>query len=119
MKKDRYSSKVIVKNTKKINNRERKYCSCIAKVRTKKNLNPYAICTNSLYNRQNLIRSKLINCSKYYNFDRMNYQMLKAYAKEKKIKIYNKGKLLKIVSLYLIISLKVKGNNMIQTNNQR
>ena len=111
MKKDRYNSKVIVKNTKKINNRERKYCSCIAKVRTKKNLNPYAICTNSLYNRQNLIRSKLINCSKYYNFDRMNYQMLKAYAKEKKIKIYNKGKLLNKQSLLKKIRQKIKSKD--------
>ena len=31
----------------------------------------------------------------------------------------NKGKLLKIVSLYLIISLYVNGNNMIQTSDQR
>jgi len=31
----------------------------------------------------------------------------------------NKGKLFKIVSLYLIISLKVKGNNIIQTSNHR
>ncbi len=31
----------------------------------------------------------------------------------------NKGKLLKIVSLYLMISLNVKGNNIIQTSDQR
>ena len=31
----------------------------------------------------------------------------------------NKGKLSKIVSLYLMISLYVKGNNIIQTSDQR
>ena len=64
MKKDKYSHNTMIKKTKKLSKKERKYCSCIMKVRSRlKNRNPrspYAICTYSLYNRKNLKRTKRI-----------------------------------------------------------
>ena len=110
MKKDRYSYKLGLKKTKKLNIREKKYCSCIMKVRanlSKKNTRgPYGICTSAIYNKQNKKRSKLIKCSKYYNFSVYNLKHLKEYAREKKIKLTKNGKsktkaqLLKDIELY-------------------
>ena len=47
---NKYNSKKVLK-TKNLNNREKRYCSCLMKVRDTK-LNPYGICTNSVYNLQ-------------------------------------------------------------------
>ena len=61
------------KKKSNLTKREKKYCSCLMKVRaTLKKSNPrspYAICTTSLYNAQNLKRTKRIDCSKNYNFN--------------------------------------------------
>jgi len=98
MKKDRYGHGKTIKKKSNLTKREKKYCSCLMKVRaTLKKSNPrspYAICTTSLYNAQNLKRTKRVNCSKNYNFNVYNLNHLRQYAKEKKIKIYEKGKLL-------------------------
>ena len=98
MKKDRYGHRRTIKKKSNLTKREKKYCSCLMKVRaTLKKSNPrspYAICTTSLYNAQNLKRTKRVNCSKNYNFNVYNLNHLRQYAKEKKIKIYEKGKLL-------------------------
>ena len=98
MKKDKYGHRKTIKTKSNLTKREKKYCSCLMKVRaTLKKSNPrssYAICTNSLYNAQNLKRTKRINCSKNYNFNVYNLNHLRQYAKEKKIKIYEKGTLL-------------------------
>ena len=98
MKKDKYSFRKTIKNTSKLTEREKKYCSCLMKVRvTLKKRNPrtpYAICTNSLYNAQNLKRTKRVDCSKYYKFNKIKLENLRLFAKEKKIKISEKGKML-------------------------
>ena len=98
MKKDRYGHGKTIKKKSNLTKREKKYCSCLMKVRaTLKKSNPrspYAICTTSLYNAQNLKRTKRVNCSKNYKFNVYNLNHLRQYAKEKKIKIYEKGKLL-------------------------
>ena len=90
---------MLKKNTTKINNIERKYCSCVAKVRaTLKKRNPrspYAICTSSVYNKQNRKRKRRVECYKYYNFNKFSMKQLKAYAKEKKIKLSHKGRMLR------------------------
>ena len=75
MRKDKYSYKVGLKRTRKLNKREKKYCSCVMKVRgnhfkkhvkdvkrTKKTdlLNPYAICNKAVL-KNIYIKNKLIN----------------------------------------------------------
>jgi len=92
---------------------EQKYCSCLMKVRgnmyikTKKIISPYAICTNSLYNRQRKRRTKMVRCTSYYNFKKYSISHLRAFALEKKIKIknkhnkfYSKVELIKKIQIY-------------------
>ena len=69
---------------------EKKYCSCLMKVRSKKINNPYGICTNAVYGSRNSIRDRVVNCAKYYDFKKYNLKTLKLYAKEKKMKGYSK-----------------------------
>ena len=82
----------------KLTKKERKYCSCLMKVRgksyqkTKKLISPYAICTNSIYNRHKKKRNKVVKCTKYYKFKNYSLQYLQAYALEKKIPIKSKKK---------------------------
>ena len=87
-------------------NLEKKYCSCLMKVRGrdyklyKRNfklpVNPHGICTNTLYNRRGLKRTKLVKCSKLYMFSKYLKKYLVAYAVEKDIPVYNEnGKVLK------------------------
>ena len=76
MKKDKYGNRKKIKTKSNLTKREKKYCSCLMKVRaTLKKSNPrspYAICTTSLYNAQNLKRTKRVNCSKNYKFNVYN-----------------------------------------------
>ena len=91
-------SKNIFLDKAKLTKKERKYCSCLMKVRgksyqkTKKITSPYAICTNSLYNREKKKRNKIVKCSKYYKFKNYSLQYLQAYALEKKIPIKSKSR---------------------------
>ena len=88
---------------------EKKYCSCLMKVRSKKIQNPYGICTDSVYGSRGKERNKMVNCSENYNFDKYNLGELKLYAKEKKIKGYykmNKKSLLKILKKYQMKKIK-------------
>ena len=71
--------------SQKLTNLEKRYCSCLMKVRNTK-LNPYGICTNSVYNLQGKTRNKVVECSKYYDFSKYSVSMLKQFLKEKKIK---------------------------------
>ena len=49
----------MIKKKSKLSIVERKYCSCLAKVRPKiKNGNPYGICTNSVYGSRSLKEPK-------------------------------------------------------------
>tara|TARA_B100000676_G_scaffold150845_1_gene148920 strand:- start:672 stop:1010 length:339 start_codon:yes stop_codon:yes gene_type:complete len=87
---NRIKSHLVLK-TKKLTPREKRYCSCLMKVRSKeKTRNPYGICTAAVYNKQGLVRDRVIKCSKYYDLSRYPLRILRPYAKEKKIKNYNK-----------------------------
>ena len=66
---NRIKSHLVLK-TKKLTPREKRYCSCLMKVRSKKVRNPYGICTAAGYNKQGLVRDKQITCSKYYDLSR-------------------------------------------------
>ena len=94
------SNKVL--QTNKLTDVEKRYCSCLMKVKKTK-FNPYAICTNSVYNKQGLRRDKIINCGKYYDFSKYTVPMLKFFLKEKKIKNIsklNKKQLLSLLRKY-------------------
>ena len=55
---------------KKKNNltkREKRYCKCLFYLKTKKVKNRYAICTNSVYNRQGVKRTKIVPCTQNYS----------------------------------------------------
>lgn len=78
------------KKTKKILSIDKKYCSCLMKVRSKNIKNPYGICTSSIFNKQGLTKKKIIKCSKHYDFSKYLLKNLRLYAKEKKIKNYYK-----------------------------
>tara|TARA_B110000261_G_C13057123_1_gene346628 strand:- start:60 stop:470 length:411 start_codon:yes stop_codon:yes gene_type:complete len=96
------SNKVLLTN--ELSDVEKRYCSCLMKVRKTK-FNPYAICTDSVYNKQGLTRSKVINCGKYYDFSKYTVPMLKFFLKEKKIRgisKLNKKQLLSLLKRYQI-----------------
>ena len=91
------------KKNNKLSNVERKYCSCLVKVRSKKNKNPYGICTSSVYGSRKIKRKKVVRCSKYYNLSKLKKEQLYYLAKEKNLRI-NK----KILKKQLIDILKTK-----------
>ena len=71
----------------KLSKVERKYCSCLVKVRSKKIRNPYGICTNSVYGSRKIKRTKNVGCSRYYNLNKLKKEQLTNLAYEKRIKI--------------------------------
>ena len=94
------SNKVL--QTNELSDVEKRYCSCLMKVR-KTNFNPYGICTDSVYNKQGLKRSKVVDCGKYYDFSKYTVPMLKFFLKEKKIRgisKLNKKQLLALLKKY-------------------
>ena len=70
--------------------RERKYCSCLLKVRdkTQTKANPYAVCTSSIYSQQGVRRQKTVDCDTNYEYEKIPLKMLQSLAKEKKIPIH-------------------------------
>ena len=47
---------------------EKNYCHCIQQIKRKNpKINPYAICTDSVYGSKGLTRDKVIKCDKYYS----------------------------------------------------
>ena len=91
------------KKNNKLSNVERKFCSCLVKVRSKKIKNPYGICTSSVYGSRKIKRKKVVRCSKYYNLSKLKKEQLYHLAKEKNLRI-NK----KILKNQLIEILKTK-----------
>ena len=75
----------------KLSKVERKYCSCLAKVRSKIQ-NPYGICTNSVYGSRLLKRTKRVSCLPNYQLSKLSKKQLSAYSVEKKLPIKNKTK---------------------------
>ena len=57
------------------------------------NLSPYGLCIYSLYNSQDKTRKKMIPCDKILKFEKYDINILRAYAKEKKVKSNSKWKI--------------------------
>ena len=70
--------------------RERRYCSCLLNVRDKSPINPYAICTSSVYTQQGVTRRKRVDCDSNYEYENVPAEMLRSLAKEKKVPIHSK-----------------------------
>ena len=88
----------ILKKKSNLSAREKRYCRCIIKLRSKGIKNPYGICTNSVYNLQTKKRTKVVKCSENYDITKLNLKQLQYYAKKKNIK-YSKLKKDKLISL--------------------
>ena len=85
----------------KLTAREQRYCRCLVKVRATGIRNPYAICTNSVYNLQKKKRKKTVLCSLNYNFEKFTKPQLLNYVKDKKIKhkkTFTKKKLIGLIN---------------------
>lgn len=82
---------------------QKKYCSCITKV-GRKNINPYGICTKSVYFTRGLKRKGRVSCSMYSEKTTLQ---LRKYAKKKNIKITKNGKYLTKAKLINVL----KGKN--------
>ena len=86
----------MIKKKSNLNKIEGKYCRCLVKVRGKskylhknKIINPYGICTKSVYILKGKKRTKKVSCLKNLNLNKLSFNKLKAYAIEKKIKVTN------------------------------
>ena len=79
----------LVLRTKKLAPIEKRYCSCLMKVRGRGIKNPYGICTAAVYNKQGETRDEMIQCTIHYDLARYPLRILRPYAKEKKIKNYD------------------------------
>ena len=96
----------MIKRKSKLSVIEKKYCSCIVKVRGKKIQNPYAICTHSVYSSRGKKRSK-VKCLNSINLKKLNKDQLKGLAKEKKL-VYSrssKKKIINNINKYLKVKL--------------
>lgn len=116
--KEKISSYYILPDNSNLEIIEKKYCSCLMKVRSKKNPIPYGICTDAVYKSRGLIRDKVVECTEYYDFNKYNLKMLKMFAKEKKIKGYSK-----LNKRELLIELKkyqeMKRMKLLNKNNKK
>ena len=99
----------MIKKTAKLSKVERKYCSCLAKVRVKIQ-NPYGICTNSVYGSRSLKRTKRVSCLPNYQLSKLSKDQLRAYSIEKKLPIKNKTKKHLIMGLNKLKRKVFKGN---------
>jgi hypothetical protein len=71
--------------------KERRYCSCLMKVR-EKGFNPYGICYKSVL-RGKKSRKGTVPCSVNYTFKKFPSKQLREYAREKRVSLkYKRGK---------------------------
>ena len=71
--------------------KERRYCSCLMKVR-EKGFNPYGICYKSVL-RGKKSRKGTVPCSVNYTFKKFPNKQLMEYAREKRVSLkYKRGK---------------------------
>lgn len=75
-----------------LSQRERRYCSCLLDVRSKRlPYNPYAVCTKSVYNSQGVSRKKRVDCDPNYNLNAVPLNSVRALAEEKKVSLMSKS----------------------------
>ena len=94
----------MIKKKAKLSTIQRKYCSCVVKVRGKTLSNPYGICTKSVYHSRSKKRTKKVSCLKNLDIKKLSKNQLKGVVIEKKIKTKNnikKKKLISIINKYL------------------
>ncbi len=82
----------------KLSKVQRKYCSCLVKVRSKK-IRPYGICTTSVYGSRKIKRKGNVKCSKTYRLPSLTKEQLLYLAKEKKIRVTSKMSRSKVMSM--------------------
>ena len=123
-----------IKDDSKLPLIERKYCSCLQKVRTQQyNKNPelykktkkrirtgksvekrgeiyseYAICNKSVYQLKKLKRNRVINCSLSMDFNKLTIEELEAYAIDKNIPVQVNKKNVSRTQLLKAINDKIK-----------
>lgn len=128
-KNNNYSSNKAIKDSAKLSLPERKYCSCVMKVRgnhfkknvtnvkkTKKKdlINPYGICNKSVLKNKKYSsnKKKRLICSLNYDFNKYPLEYLQAYAIEKDMSILTKsGRPMSKRTLLKNIKDKVKSKN--------
>ena len=128
-KNNKYSSNKAIKDSAKLSLPERKYCSCVMKVRgnhfkknvsnvkkTKKKdlINPYGICNKSVLKNKKYSsnKKKRLICSLNYDFNKYPIEYLQAYAIEKDMSILTKsGRPMSKRTLLKNIKDKVKSKN--------
>ena len=86
------------KKSAKLSGIERKYCSCLVKVRSG-SIKPYGICTRSVYGSRKIKRTKTVKCSKGYKLPSLKKSQLVDLAKEKKLRVNNKMKKSQVISM--------------------
>ena len=93
----------MIKNKAKLSTIQRKYCSCVVKVRGKTLSNPYGICTKSVYHSRNKKRTKQVGCLKNLDIKKLSKNQLKGIILEKKINTNSniKTQLINILNKYL------------------
>ena len=93
----------MIKKKAKLSTIQRKYCSCVVKVRGKTLSNPYGICTKSVYHSRNKKRTKQVRCLNNLDIKKLSKNQLKGILIEKKIKNKSKTKkkLISILNKYL------------------
>lgn len=95
----------MIKKKAKLSTIQRKYCSCVVKVRGKTLSNPYGICTKSVYHSRNKKRTKKVGCLKNLDIKKLSKNQLKGILIEKKkIKLNSKKtkkNLITILNKYL------------------
>jgi hypothetical protein len=70
----------------KLTAREKRYCRCLMHLYKNTKYNPYAVCTNSVYNRQGVHRKRVVPCSENYLFESYSKDQLLGYAASHKVK---------------------------------
>jgi hypothetical protein len=93
----------MIKKKAKLSPIERKYCSCVVKVRGKTLKNPYGICTKSVYGSRKKKRTKKVGCLKNLDIKKLSKNQLKGIILEKKINTNSnkKTQLINILNKYL------------------
>lgn len=92
------------KKNAKLSTIQRKYCSCVVKVRGRILNNPYGICTKSIYHSRKKRRTKKVGCLKNLDIKKLSKNEIKGILLEKKIKTKSKTKkkqLINILNKYL------------------
>lgn len=65
---------------------ESRYCRCVMHVANQyPAYNPYAVCTSSIYSKQDIKRKGVVKCAAQYRFEDFDTEELRGYARMKKL----------------------------------